>query len=233
MIGSPSPSHPTVRAVFPHTAVRQSSFHGMPRRFLIPDHPAANVEDTSGIQGTIRRAFPSKPSAFPATGQGASKASIDASLQRPKGIAGMRVARGVDPSPHDRMHLLHKVLRRTGGAPFGAGLAALTTATWRRFTGKDIDRMLSAGGASPLHEVEPEAVKAIRQFRDARLVAVDRSSHPRRGRDKRLERLRRACATDDDGIIGVAIQRGAQLLRRAALLPPLVQEGQGDVAVER
>src|SRR5262249_53197603 len=62
--GSPSPSHPTVRAVFPHTAVRQSSCPGIHRGFLVPDRPAANVDDASGIQDTIRILFPSVPTAF-------------------------------------------------------------------------------------------------------------------------------------------------------------------------
>src|ERR671922_1912281 len=92
MIGSPSPSHPTVRAVFPHTAVRQSSCPGMHRGFLVPDHPATNVDEAFGVQGTIWIALPSKPTAFPATGQVASKAHIDESLQGQKGLAGIRVA---------------------------------------------------------------------------------------------------------------------------------------------
>ncbi len=170
----PSPSHPTVRAVFPHTAVRQSSFHGMHRGSLIPDHPTANVDDPFGIQGTIRIAFPSEPAAFTATGQVPAKAYIDESLQGSKSLAGVRVAIVVDPPTHHLIHLLHKVRRRDRSAPFGEGLDALTHAALRRFAGKDIDRLLSTGGAAPLHEVEPEEVKAVRQFRDACLVAVDR-----------------------------------------------------------
>src|SRR5438132_321715 len=138
MAGSPFPSHPTIRAVFPHTAVRQSSCPGMHRRSLVLDHPAANVDHASGIQGTIRRVLPSEPTAFTATGQVASKAYIDESLQGPKGLASIGVAIVVHPSPHHLIHLLHKFLRRNRGAPFGEGLYSPPHTALRRFAGKDI-----------------------------------------------------------------------------------------------
>src|SRR5215467_3711829 len=196
IIGSPSPSHPTVRAVFPHTAVRQSSFHSMHSRSLIPDHPAANVDEVSGIQGTIRILLPSEPAAFTPTGQVPSKAYIDESLQGPKGLAGVGVAIVVHPSPHHLIHLLHKFLRRNRSAPFGEGLYSLPHTALGRFARKDIDGHLSAGRTAPLHKGEPEKVESLGQFRDACLVAVDRQRHPRRDGLKRLEGLRRAVATD-------------------------------------
>ena len=165
MAGSPSPSHPTVRAVFPHTAVRQSSCPGMHRGSLVPDHPAANVEEASGVQGTIWIALPSKPSAFTATGQVASKAYIDESLQGPKGLAGIGVTIVVHPPPHYLIHLLHKVLRRDRSAPFREGLYSPAHAALRRFTGKDVDRILSAGWAASLHEVKIPAA-SCGAFRD-------------------------------------------------------------------
>src|SRR5262249_29225312 len=208
MAGSPFPSHPTVRAVFPHTAVRQSSCPSMHRGFLVPDHPAANVDEASGVQGTIRILLPSKPTAFTATGQVASKAYIDEALQGPKGLAGIGVAIVVDPPSHHLIHLLHKVRRRNRGAPFGEGLYSPPHAALRRFTGKDVDGILSAGRAASLHEVESEEVKTLRQFRDACLVAIKRQSHPCRNRGKRLRRLCRTFATDENGIVGIAMQRG-------------------------
>jgi len=233
MGGSPFPSHPTVRAVFPHTAVRQSACPGMPRRSLVPDHPAANVENASGIQGTIRRVLPSEPPAFPATGQGASKASIEASLQGSKGLAGIGVARGVPPSPHHLMHLLHTFLRRNRGAPFGAGRSSPPHAAWRRCAGKDRERLLPTGRAASLHAVHSEAGKARRQFRDACLVAIARQTPPDRHRCKRLERLLRACTPDQDGLLGRAMQRGTPFLRRAPRMPDVIQQVQGDVALQR
>src|SRR5262247_1427005 len=136
---------------------------------LVPDHPAANVEEASGVQGTIWIALPSKPSAFTATGQVASKAYIDESLQGPKGLAGIGVTIVVHPPPHYLIHLLHKVLRRDRSAPFREGLYSPAHAALRRFTGKVVDRILSAGWAASLHEVESEEVKTLRQFRDAGL----------------------------------------------------------------
>ena len=233
MAGSPFPSHPTVRAVFPHTAVRQSSCPGLHRCFLIPDHPAAHVEDASGVQGTIWIALPSKPTVLTATGQVASKAYIDEALQGPKGLPGIGVAIVVHPPPHHLIHLLHKFRRRHRSAPFGAGLYAPPYAALRRLTGKDVDRILSAGWAASLHDVAPEEVQALHQFRDAGLVAIERQTHPCRHRGTRLERLRCTGATDQDGIIGIAMPRGPHLLRVAPLMPHLVQQVQGDVALQR
>src|SRR4030095_7995449 len=127
--------------------------------------------DLSGIQGTIRILLPSEPTAFTTTGQVASKAYIDESLQGAKSLAGIGVAIIIHPSPYHLIHLLHKVLRRNRGAPFGEGLYSPSHAALRRFTGKDIDRILSAGRAASLHEVESKEVKTLRQFRDAGLVA--------------------------------------------------------------
>src|SRR6266446_9085125 len=96
------PSHPTVRAVFPPPAVRPSACPGLHRRALVPDHPAANIHEASGIPGTMRRVLPSEPTALTAPGQGASKADSDAALQGPQGLAGIGVAIGVDPPPAPR-----------------------------------------------------------------------------------------------------------------------------------
>ncbi len=181
----------------------------------------------------MRRVLPSEPTALTAPGQGASKADSDAALQGPQGLAGIGVAIGVDPPPPHVIPLRHKVRRRTRGAPFGNGLAAPPHAAWRRLTGKEVDGLLAAGRAASLHEVASEEVTALRPFRDACLVAIERPSPPSRQRGTRLQRLRGACATNADGIVGIALQRGTQLLRRAPLMPHLVSQGQGDRAVPR
>jgi hypothetical protein len=111
----------------------------MHRRSLVPDHPTANVDDASGVQGTIRKLLPSEPAAFTAAGQVPSKAYIDESLQGPKGLAGVGVAIVVDPSPHHLIHLLHKFLRRNRSAPFGEGLDSPPHTALCRFARKDID----------------------------------------------------------------------------------------------
>ena len=80
MIGSPFPSHPTVRSVFPNTAVRQPSSQSMHRCSLVPDEPTANVDNPLGVQPLIRVLLPPETSAFTSKGQVASKASIDESL---------------------------------------------------------------------------------------------------------------------------------------------------------
>jgi hypothetical protein len=200
LIGSPSPSHPTVRAGFPPTALRQSSCPGLHRGLLVPDHPAAPGDDAFGVQGTLWRALPSKPTAFPATGQGASQAYLDAALQGPQGLAGRGVASVVAPPPHHLMHRRHTCLRRHRGALFGEGLSAPSPAAWRRFPGQDVDRILSAGGAASLHAGEPEEGKALRPWREAGLGAIARSSPPSRHRGQRLKGLLCTFATDEDGI---------------------------------
>src|SRR5499426_1396348 len=68
MIGSPSPSHPTVRSVFPSTAVRQSSPYTMPRFRHVLQLAAANVGEPHGIQLAVRIAFPPEPPAFTSLG---------------------------------------------------------------------------------------------------------------------------------------------------------------------
>src|SRR5262245_6868279 len=64
LVGSPSPSHPTVRAVFPSTAVRQSSSPTMRRFCRVLEHAAANVGEPHGIQLAVRKAFRSETPAF-------------------------------------------------------------------------------------------------------------------------------------------------------------------------
>src|SRR5215510_7211947 len=89
MIGAPSPSHPTVRSVFPSTAVRQSSSHTMRRFRQIFEHAAANVDELHRIQLAVRKAFPSETPAFTSLGQVPAKTDVDETLQPAESLAGV------------------------------------------------------------------------------------------------------------------------------------------------
>src|SRR5690349_17561607 len=73
LAGSPFPSHPTGRSVFPSPAVRQSSSHVMRRLSLVPDDSAPDVNDAQGVQSRIRVFLPPEASAFTAIVQIAAK----------------------------------------------------------------------------------------------------------------------------------------------------------------
>src|ERR1035438_6574601 len=60
LAGSPFPSHPTGRSVFPSPAVRQSSSHSMRRLSLVPDDSAPDVEHSPGVQNRIGVFLPPK-----------------------------------------------------------------------------------------------------------------------------------------------------------------------------
>src|SRR5215471_7752426 len=108
LAGSPFPSHPTGRSVFPSPAVRQSSSHRMRRLSLVLDDAAPDVDQSSGIQSRIRILLPPEASAFTAKVQVSAKASVDESLQVPERVACIGVAIVIHPSPHRLIHLLHK-----------------------------------------------------------------------------------------------------------------------------
>src|SRR5919198_3492214 len=91
MIGSPSPSHPTVRSVFPSTAVRQSSSYTMRRFRPVLEQAAANVGEPHRIQLAVRKAFPPETPAFASLGQVPAKADVDEALQPSERLAGIGV----------------------------------------------------------------------------------------------------------------------------------------------
>src|SRR4029453_17341773 len=111
MIGSPSPSHPTVRSVFPSTAVRQSSSPTMHRFRHVFEHAAADVHEAHGIELAVWEAFPPKTPTFTSLGQVPAKTDIDKALQPTAGRAGIRVPAVVRPPQHDRVHHLHELFR--------------------------------------------------------------------------------------------------------------------------
>ena len=91
LVRSPFPSHPTVRSVFPNTAVRQSSPSTMRRFRHVLQLPAANIGEAHRIQLTSRITGPSESPAFTSLGEVATKASVDEVLQSPEGVAGVGV----------------------------------------------------------------------------------------------------------------------------------------------
>src|SRR5215813_9193417 len=109
LVGSPSPSHPTVRAVFPSTAVRQSSSHTMRRVHPVREHAAADVDESHRIQLAMRKALPSETPAFTSLGQVPAKTDIDETLEPSEGLAGIGVPEVVDPPRHHRIHHRHKL----------------------------------------------------------------------------------------------------------------------------
>src|SRR6266581_8474554 len=103
-----SPSHPTVRSVFPNTAVRQSSPYTV-RRFRHVFQPAAaDIGEAHRIQLAVRIALPPEPPAFTSLGEVATKANVDKALQPTEGLAGIRVAEVVDPPRQQRIDLRHE-----------------------------------------------------------------------------------------------------------------------------
>src|ERR1035437_391043 len=146
LAGSPFPSHPTGRSVFPSPAVRQSSSHSMRRPSLIPDDPAPDVDHPPGVQSRIRVLLPPKASAFTAIVQIPAKASVDESLQAAKGLARIGMAKVIDPSPHRLIHRLHKLRGPNWGPPLGEAFDLSSDVALRGLAGKDGDVRLAAVG---------------------------------------------------------------------------------------
>src|SRR5438128_5227983 len=111
MVESPFPSHPTVRSVFPSTAVRQSSSHTMRRFRHVLEQAAANVDEPHRIQLAVRKAFPSETPAFTSLGQVSAKTDVDETLQPSERLAGVGVPEVVGPPRYHRIHHIHEFLR--------------------------------------------------------------------------------------------------------------------------
>src|SRR4029450_4678729 len=112
MIGSPSPSHPTVRSVFPSTAVRQPSSQSMRRGTGVSNPPAANVRNSHGIEASVRVLLPPEPPAFPSIGKIPPKARVDEALSGSKGLARIGVPIIIDPPFDGLVDLPHKRIGR-------------------------------------------------------------------------------------------------------------------------
>ena len=210
MIGSPSPSHPTVRSVFPSTAVRQSSSHTMRRFRHVFEHAAANVDEPHGIQRAVWKAFPPKTPAFTSLGQVPAKADIDEALKPSECLAGVRVPEVVHPPRHDRIHHLHEFLRADRCPSRGEVLQPVPNLLLGGLCREEVDGVLAATGTFPFHEVEADEIESIGQSCHAGLVAVEGQLHPRGDRLEGREGRLRASAAHQDGVIGVAVQRCTQ-----------------------
>src|SRR5262249_1539768 len=132
LAGSPFPSHPTGRSVFPSPAVRQSSAHLMRRLSVVLDDSAPDVDHSPGVQSRIRVFLPPEASAFTAIVQVAAKASVDESLQVPKRVACIGVSIVVDPPPPRLIPLFHKLRGLNRCPPLGEALELLSDVALRR-----------------------------------------------------------------------------------------------------
>ena len=146
LAGSPFPSHPTGRSVFPSPAVRQSSSHSMRRLSLVPDDSAPYVNHPQGIQSRIWVCLPPKASAFTAIVQIPAKASVDESLQAPESVAGIGVAEVICPSPHRLIHLLHKLRGPDRRPPLCEAFDPSSDVALGGLAGMDVDARLAAVG---------------------------------------------------------------------------------------
>src|SRR5262249_29639552 len=111
MVGSPFPSHPTVRSVFPSTAVRQSSSHTRRRLRHVLQQAAANGDEPHRIQLAVRKAFPSETPACTSLGQVPATSDVDEALKPSERWAGVGVSEGVCPPRPHGMHHRHAFLR--------------------------------------------------------------------------------------------------------------------------
>src|SRR5215475_1811417 len=144
MIGSPSPSHPTVRAVFPSTAVRQSSSHTMRRFRPVREQAAAAVGEPHRIQLAVRKAFPPETPAFTALGQVPAKTDIDEALKPTESLAGVRVPEVVRPPRHYRIDHLHEFLRADRCSSRRDVLQAVPNLLLGRLRRENVDGVLAA-----------------------------------------------------------------------------------------
>src|SRR5499426_3134412 len=233
IVGSPFPSHPTVRSVFPSTAVRQSSSHIMRRFRCVLEHAAANVGEPHRIELAVRKAFPPETPAFTALGQVPAKTDVHETLKPAKSLAGVRVSEIVRPSRHDRIHHLHEFLRAYRCSSRREVLQAVPNLLLSRLGWKSVDGVLPATGTLAFHEVETDEIKPIDHPGHASLVAAQGQVHPLGDRFKGGASRLGASAAYQDGIISVAVQRGTKLRWVAATMPQLIEQVQVDIAIQR
>src|SRR5712691_691397 len=161
LVSSPFPSHPTVRSVFPNTAVRQSSPSTVHRFRHILQFAAADIGEAHRIQFTIRVALPAEPPAFTSLGQVATKANVDKALQPPEGLAGIGVAEVVDPPRHQRIDLGHEFLRADRRPSGGEVLQFVANRLLGRLGWEEIDGGLAARGTFAFDKLYAEEVKPL------------------------------------------------------------------------
>ena len=173
MIGLPSPSHPTVRSVFPNTAVRQSSSRTMRRFRHVFEPAAADVHESHGIQPAVWESFPPKTPALTSLGQIPAKADVDETLKPPECLAGVRVPEVVCPSQHNRIYHRHEFFRADRRSPRREVFQPVPNLLLGGLRRENVDGVLAATGAFPFHEVEADELKSIGQSCPTGLFAVE------------------------------------------------------------
>src|SRR5262245_17760163 len=161
LVRSPFPSHPTVRSVFPNTAVRQSSPSTVHRFRPVLQLAAADIGEAHRIPLAIRIALPSKPPAFTSLGEIATNANVDEALQSPKCLAGVRVTKVVDPSRHQRIDLGHEFLGTDRRPSRGKVLQLVADRLLGGLGWEEINGLLACRGTFALDELDAEEVKPL------------------------------------------------------------------------
>src|SRR4029077_2740806 len=146
LAGSPFPSHPTGRSVFPSPAVRQSSSHLMRRLSVVLDDSTPDVDHPPGIQSRIRVFLPPEASAFTAIVQVAAKANVDESLQVPKRVACIGVTIVINPSPYRLIPLFRKLCGLNLCPPLREALDLPSDPALRGLARMGVDARLAARG---------------------------------------------------------------------------------------
>src|SRR6266481_3262502 len=145
-------------------ACRKHTLHRMRRLSTIPDDSAPDVDHPSGVQSRIRVFLPPEASTFMAKVQVPAKASVDESLQAPKGLARVGMAEVIHPSPYRLIHLLNKLCGPDWRPPLGEVLNPSSDVALRSLAGKDVDVPLAAFRRTSLHELEPDEVESFDQL---------------------------------------------------------------------
>ena len=199
----------------------------------VSNPPAANVGNPHGIEASVRGLLPPEPPAFPSIGKIPPQARVDEALEGAKGRARIGVSIIIHPPFDGLVALPHKRIGRHRGAPLGDGLDPSTDTALPGLARENSDVPFPAGRTPSSHKVAPERVKPLGPLGDARLGAVDEEVHTRHNRFERVQRLLGLAPTDQDGSIGIAMQRGPERGRRPPAVPDLSQEVQVDMAIQR
>ena len=159
LVGLPFPSHPTVRSVFPSTAVRQSSSPTMHRFRQIFEHAAANVDEPHRIACCSESVSIRNPGLY--FGVKYLKTDVDETLQPAESLAGVGMPEVVDPPQHHRIHHLHESFGLIGARLDGHVLQTVPNFLLGGLGWEHVDGLLTATGTAAFHKVKPNEIKPI------------------------------------------------------------------------
>ena len=233
LASSPSPSHPTVRAVFPSPAVRPSSPSTMHRLRHVLPLAAAAVGEPHRLPLAIRIAFPSDPPAFPSLGEVATQTTGDEALSRAEGVTRVGVPARVAPSRHPRIDWGHECLRTHRRASRGEVFQLVASLLLGGLGRKEGEGVLATRGTLAFDKLNAKAFTALGQAGLPRLVPVEGPRHPFRHRRKGRQGRSGTLATDQQGSIRVPMECRSELRGRRAAVPEWIEESQVTVAVQR